>query len=806
MTTPRDHTLAFLDAFYGRDLVYDFRAMHDRDRSQPAKIWRGRFVDVEQALREANAAGYGIHIVINQIGDAVKPDTGRISYRRTNVVACRAQLLDLDGFDAGQQLERLRASTTPPHIIVHTSPGKVQNWLKVRPHADIQLHEDNQRRLFGEFNGDEQFVDAAHTARLPGFYHNKREPHLVTVSAGPLWGQAEYDPWAICGALLHVSIESGSADRQPLGYAPWQAPSAEWLVYALGRIDPNGLGRMAWLATTAAMKQAGWFLGEPVVRSIWDQWCSRFQSDKPVTPYEYNKQWRSIDATSAGWSALVKRSGIQGDLMAAGMPAPSVSTTPAAADAQPAQSAQAVPAAQPMALGPMLDPFEQAVYFQGCYWVTSVGRILGPNGRLMDASKFNGAYGGKRFKLDNEGAKVTDEPWKAATRGIAWHADKVDHMRFLPELPYGHKLIDEFGSVGVNTYRKPLYAGVPGDCSPFMDHLARLLPIQTDRDILLAFMAQCVQRPGVKVKWSVVVQSGEGIGKTLFQYIMQTALGMSYVHTPAAKELTDGGGKFNGWMRNKLMIIINEVKSDEKRELVEVMKPWITDKRIEMQNKGQDQDMADNPTNWLMFTNHKDAIPVTANGRRYAIMYSALQTKEDKIKLGMNGRYMSSLYKWAESGGVSHVVDYLMHYPIPIEYDAEIECVDAPNTSSMAEAVEISRGWMEQALLDAINGNRQGFRNGWISSGMAMKMFTEQHARPSPRALSVAIQSLGYNKIGQSTKLYPSEMLSYQATLYSNIDGAVAGDYGHAQGYEMPGGSVGSVVPLYPSVNVHAAE
>lgn len=799
MTEPRDHTLAFLDAFYGRDLVYDFRAMHDRDRSQPAKIWRGTFAQCEAEMTALNLSGpWGIHVVINEMDG--------VGLSVPNVVACRAQLLDLDDFDAGQQLGRVLSCPTPPHIIVHTSPGKVQCWWKVTAHVDKQLYTDNQRRLIGEYNGDVQFIDAAHTARLPGFYHWKGEPTLVTVAAGPLWHGSSYGPWEIAAPLLHIPLAGSGGDRQPLGHGPLQAPSLEWIAHALGRIDPNSLRRNDWIALTAATKQAGWSFGQDAVRAVWDAWCGRYGRNDPR---DNHKQWRSIDATAAGWRYMVERSGIQGDLMAAGMSAPSMSTTPAVASAQPAQ---AVPggavasAAQSMALGPMLDPFEQAVYFQGCYWVTSVGRILGPNGRLMDASKFNGAYGGKRFKLDNEGTKVTDEPWKAATRGIAWHADKVDHMRFLPELPYGHKLIDEFGSVGVNTYRKPLYAGVPGDCSPFLDHLARLLPIQTDRDILLAFMAQCVQRPGVKVKWSVVVQSGEGIGKTLFQYIMQTALGMSYVHTPAAKELTDGGGKFNGWMRNKLMIIINEVKSDEKRELVEVMKPWITDKRIEMQNKGQDQDMADNPTNWLMFTNHKDAIPVTANGRRYAIMYSALQTKEDKIKLGMNGRYMSSLYKWAESGGVSHVVDYLMHYPIPIEYDAEIECVDAPNTSSMAEAVEISRGWMEQALLDAINGNRQGFRNGWISSGMAMKMFTEQHTRPSPRALSVAIQSLGYNKIGQSTKLYPAEMLSYQATLYSNIDGAVAGDYGHAQGYEMPGGSGGSVVPLYPSANVHAAE
>ena len=802
MTEPRDHTLAFLDAFYGRDLVYDFRAMHDRDKTAPAKTWRGRFADVEQALREANAAGYGIHIVINQIGDAVKPDTGRISYRRTNVVACRAQLLDLDGFDAGQQLERLRASTTPPHIIVHTSPGKVQNWLKVRPHADIQLHEDNQRRLFGEFNGDEQFVDAAHTARLPGFYHNKREPHLVTVSAGPLWGQAEYDPWAICGALLHVSIESGSADRQPLGYAPWQAPSAEWLVYALGRIDPNGLGRMAWLATTAAMKQAGWFLGEPVVRSIWDQWCSRFQSDKPVTPYEYNKQWRSIDATSAGWSALVKRSGIQGDLMAAGMPAPSISTTPAAATVQPAQSAQAVPATVDNS-GVWIRPEEQPAFFHGCYWVTSVGRILGPNGRLMNQNQFTGAYGGKMFVLDDTGEKSTDDPWKVATRGLVWRVPKVDHMRFLPRLPFGHIELDEFGAAGVNTYRKPVDRAKPGDVSPFLAHVARLLPNERDRAVLFAFLAQCVQRPGVKVGWSVLIQSMEGAGKTIFKTIMETALGSSYVHGPNARELGDGGGKFNGWMRNKLMMVVDEIRTDEKRELIEVMKPWITEYRIEIQNKGQDQDMGDNPTNWLMFTNYRDAIPINDKSRRFAIFYSAIQTTADLEAAGMVGRYFSDLYDWLNADGAAYIAHWLMNYPIPAEFDAMLGCTRAPRTTSTDAAIAESRGWLEQTIIDAVESGVQGFRNGWVSTVAVCKFLHDNDQRvPGGRSISQALVSLGYTMRGKATKVYMQEGKAYQTTLYSLDVNADVRDYGLSQGYDVSSG--GSGVPMW-SVP-HAAE
>ena len=792
MTIPRDHTLAFLDAFYGRDLVYDFRAMHDRDRSQPAKIWRGTFAQCEAEMTALNLSGpWGIHVVINEMDG--------VGLSIPNVVACRAQLLDLDDFDAGQQLGRVLSCPTPPHIIVHTSPGKVQCWWKVIAHADKQLYTDNQRRLIGEYNGDVQFIDAAHTARLPGFYHWKGEPTLVTVAAGPLWHGVAYDPWAIAAPLLHVPVVGSGGDRQSLGHSPWAAPSLDWLAFALGRIDPNSLGRNEWIALTAATKQAGWSFGQDAVRAVWDAWCGRYGRNDPR---DNHKQWRSIDATSAGWSALVKRSGIQGDLMAAGMSAPSVSTTPAAATVQPAQSAQAVPATVDNS-GVWIRPEEQPAFFHGCYWVTSVGRILGPNGRLMNQNQFTGAYGGKMFVLDDTGEKSTDDPWKVATRGLVWRVPKVDHMRFLPRLPFGHVELDEFGAAGVNTYRKPVDRAKPGDVSPFLAHVARLLPNERDRAVLFAFLAQCVQRPGVKVGWSVLIQSMEGAGKTIFKTIMETALGSSYVHGPNARELGDGGGKFNGWMRNKLMMVVDEIRTDEKRELIEVMKPWITEYRIEIQNKGQDQDMGDNPTNWLMFTNYRDAIPINDKSRRFAIFYSAIQTTADLEAAGMVGRYFSDLYDWLNADGAAYIAHWLMNYPIPAEFDAVLGCTRAPRTTSTDAAIAESRGWLEQTIIDAVESGVQGFRNGWVSTVAVCKFLHDNDQRvPGGRSISQALVSLGYTMRGKATKVYMQEGKAYQTTLYSLDVNADVRDYGLSQGYDVSSG--GSGVPMW-SVP-HAAE
>lgn len=811
MTVERDHTLAFLAAFYGVDTVYDFRAMHDTDRSQPARVWRGTFAQCEQAMREVNASGpWGIHIVINEM-DGVGLSVG-------NVTACRAQLLDLDDFDAGQQLGRVLASSTPPHIVVNTSPGKVQLWWKVSPHGDKQLYTDNQRRLIQAYNGDVQFIDAAHTARLPGFYHHKAAPSLVTVAAGPLWHGVAYDPWTIAAPLLHIPLVGpNAADRQDLGHPSWQAPSLDWIAYALGRIDPNGLRRNEWIALTAAVKQAGWSFGQDAVRAVWDQWCAQYGKNNPR---DNHKQWRSIDATSSGWGALVKRSGIQGDLMAANMPVPSASSAPSvpstadvAGGAVPDLSAVVGSTIDIRALqstfGEILRPEDQRIYFQNCFYVTELDVIIGPNGRLMNQSRFTNLYGGKKFMLNETGEtnSITDNAWKAATQGRVFAIPKVDHQRFRPDRPYGERMEDEFGEIGVNTYRPPKQSAREGDVTPFLDHLSRLLPVEHDRAILLAWMAQVVQRPGVKIGWAPVIQSMEGAGKTLFERIMQAAVGRTYMHKPKAKQLNEGGGKFNGWMHRKLLIIINEVKSDEKRDLIEVMKEWITDDPVEMEKKGQDQFVSDNPTNWLMFTNYKDAIPINDDSRRYAVMYSAIQRGEDLDRLGMRGEYFANLYKWARNGGAEFVVHWLQRYEIPAELDAQIFAHRAPRTSSTAEAVEISRGWLEKLILESVDAGQNGFKNGWLAGAVVRKIAHDQERKTiSKHAVAIAAQALGYVRIGQATKIYMQEGLSYQSVLYNKNPDADVRTYGLDQGYEIaPTASGGGlVVPMW-SVP-HAAE
>lgn len=768
-------TEQFLTALDPGASVFDFRAFHDRERGREGIAIRGTFAEVEPRLRELNAALYGIHYMINA--------TNGQGRKIEHVTTIRAQLTDLDKGDIAANYGRIITANPLPHAIVNTSPGKMQVLHFTIPHADKQLFTDTQRRLSVQYGGDEQFIDVAHTARLPGFYHHKQDPFLVTLYSGPAWGTPRIDPWAIAASLMHIPVSGGNSERKPLGTEALAAPDIDWLIKALWRIDPNSLSFHDWIAITAAFKQAGWRFGEAAIRSIWDQWCAYHRSNDH---WENNKQWGHIDATQSGWRALLRHAGMEGEYMASNV----VQGAQSQAGAMPLRLAsETVQSDIPerAALGTYLTPAEQSVYFQGCYWIESLGRILTPSNTLMDANRFNGTYGGRTFQLSNlADAKTTDEPWKAATRGLSYNIPRVHHTRFLPTLAHGAVVVDELGRRGVNTYRPIVTRPIAGDVSPWTDHLTRLFPNNRDREIVSSFMAFCVQYPGIKAGWAPLIQSVEGAGKTAFKLIMQAALGDTYIHGPNAAELVEGGGKFNGWLRNKLMIIVDEIRvnASDTRDLVEVLKPLITDSRVEVQSKGVDQDMQDNPTNWLMFTNYKDALPINDNSRRFCIMYSAIQSAEHLERSGMTGVYFNQLFTWLRNGGASAVAAWLGAYAIPGEFSPLVSATRAPQSSSHAEALLQSRGTIEQLIADAVEGNVQGFRGGWISSGPLAALIKENIGRnPGPRAVAKALENLGYYKIGRSTVIYNQEFGKYQSYLYNTDRGAIIANYGKLQGY-----------------------
>jgi hypothetical protein len=778
---------AFLAALGDPSGVWDFRAIHDVDKGRPGIPLRGTLEQVAPSLDLYNGQGYGIFLVINEL-DGHGRDAA-------NVVSIRAHFTDSDGDTDWHVYHAMRGWSLPPTFTVVTSPGKHHEYWRVEPYADNTRFETIQRKLVTLWGSDPKVIDPPRVMRLPGTVHmkNPTAPTMVGMIAG---SGVTYNVGALEWELSSVqaSTGSGGVERKELGASA--APTFEWAIYALNKIDPGTLGRDEWLKLTAAYKTASFPFGEVEARTKWDEWCARYPGNDVA---ENDKLWRSIRDTKTGWSYLETYSGAKlermfGNGSTVGVPDSNGSVQHAVNGDVSNSGVDPVGTPVPVATSGLnhrpvfLTPSEQAEYFAGCVLIENMGRILTPSGRFMDSTKFNAKYGGKVFVMDASNEKTTDEPWKAATRGQVFQIPKVDGIRFLPYKAPGEIIVDELGRRAVNTYKPAVVISEPGDVSPFLDHLGRLLPDMRDRAILLNFLRHCVQRPGVKAFWAPLIQSSEGAGKGIFKYVMTYALGSIYVHAPNAKELTEGGGKFNAWMRSKLLIIADEIKVDEKRDMVEVLKPMITEERIEIQGKGVDQETEDNVANWLMFTNYQDAIPISVNDRRYAIFYSAVQSLGDMQRLGMVGDYFPRLYDWLRDKGAAYVTYYLQHSPIDAEFDPKGAAHRAPITSSTQAAIIQSRGRVEQMVAEAVSEGRAGFRGGWISSAAVGKLLREEGLKVSPHAIGHALKNMGYTLIGRAGKNFFEEDMK-QPNLYAIDARMMVADYAPAQGYASPSSS-----------------
>lgn len=389
-------------------------------------------------------------------------------------------------------------------------------------------------------------------------------------------------------------------------------------------------------------------------------------------------------------------------------------------------------------------------HFAGCVYVRDIHKVFTPDGGLIGPEQFKATYGGYDFSISLDNPKPTKNAWEAFVENKSVTFPKVHQTAFRPETPTG-TIVNEEGILLVNTYVPAPIAETEDDVTPFLNHLAKLLPNTHDQQILLSYMAAIKQFPGSKFQWAPVLQGTPGNGKTLFMRCVAKAVGERYTHLPNTKELAEGGSKFTAWIENKLFIGIEEIHVRGRIEIAEVLLPLITNSRIEIQGKGSNQVTGDNRANFFFCSNFLDAVIKTINDRRYSIFYSAQQTKDDLIRDGMiETDYFPNLYNWLRGGGYAAVTGFLRRYVIAPEMNPAIEFGGrsqwAPETSSTTAAIIETLGPIEQTIIEAVAEGRVGFRGDWISSiklDEFLKDTGKARALPPNRRQAV-MMALGY--------------------------------------------------------------
>ena len=155
------------------------------------------------------------------------------------------------------------------------------------------------------------------------------------------------------------------------------------------------------------------------------------------------------------------------------------------------------------------------------------------------------------------------------------------------------------------------------------NHLAYLVPFESERRLFEQWLAHIVQRPGdvPQTGWCFIA-ANTGIGRNWLGSVLVRVLRGHVL----ANAILDGvlAGTFNGRMSRKLLIIVDEARAGMRGanawQHSEKLKTIVNPELREINEKHGLQRAEHNAMRWLVFSNHWDALPIERDDRRWNVV------------------------------------------------------------------------------------------------------------------------------------------------------------------------------------------
>lgn len=271
----------------------------------------------------------------------------------------------------------------------------------------------------------------------------------------------------------------------------------------------------------------------------------------------------------------------------------------------------------------------------------------------------------------------------------------VDYYAYYPQVT--SRIFKHNGDLILNTFREDLMPkGTPiGEGKKYIDmfisHLSMLIGDDKSVNILLDFIAHVVQRKG-KLRWCPVIQGVQGCGKSLIGDLMSDMLGgLANVNTITQKCLKS---EYTYWATDALLGIVQELKINDKNKhiIANDLKAYITDNTITILKKYEKPVEVYNVMNYICFTNYKDCIPIDRNDRRYWIVFTRFQTKEEFNKhLEFLGTTRKEYFSTLVNGFKKYLNEFVEYFSQMTISDEFYEYEEAPETEARQALIESNK-------------------------------------------------------------------------------------------------------------------
>ena len=330
----------------------------------------------------------------------------------------------------------------------------------------------------------------------------------------------------------------------------------------------------------------------------------------------------------------------------------------------------------------------------------------------------------------------------------------VDSMAYLPT--HDDFICDMGKQVVVNTFN---HASVPAEADNFTDeglaaiervkaHIKFICTSDENTEILTQWFAHQVQYMGKQILWSPVIQGIEGVGKSFLGDLMRTCLGDKNVGTVGSEQVTSS---FNGWATNVIVNVLEELHIAGKNRHVSVntLKPLITDRMIQINDKGVKQYSTYNTTNYICFTNFKDSLPLNATDRRWWVVFVPLDSMDNLHEYVGESKntYYPKLFDAMRKHG-TEIRKWLLEYPITAEF---MNTKQAPMTDDKLSMIAT-----EESALEGLNEVKDMLETGgkyWNKECVCPADLFQQLSFDNPdievsvRERSIILKKLGFSAL-----------------------------------------------------------
>lgn len=327
---------------------------------------------------------------------------------------------------------------------------------------------------------------------------------------------------------------------------------------------------------------------------------------------------------------------------------------------------------------------------------------------------------------------------------------RVDHYAYDPSHPEESFITvgkRRFVNLYVPTYPEADEADMDLAGDAVLTHMSRLVAEPAYRRTILDFMAYCVQYPGQKIRWALLLQGAQGCGKTALAEIMAAVLGRNHVNMLDASKLFSD---FNTWAADSQIVAVEEIRvvGHNRHEVMDRLKPCISNDTVTVNGKHKDLRInVPNVTNYFMFTNHRDSLAVSSDDRRYFVVNSQIQTKDQVAGFGPD--YFRKLFGIIH-GKAAGLRAFFEQWGISGDFDAHGH---APTTTYLGDLQSAASTPLQAAVSEAIADGDHPLVQTDLVSARALKAILDTEGlgnNVTDQHIGGVLRELKYFRVGRA--------------------------------------------------------